>query len=1075
MNLVTKRHRLFPAPWLTGIAFALFWHSSTSAAGPDQGKIQFNRDIRPILSVACFVCHGPDTAKRKADLRLDDKSSVYADRDGYQIVTPNNPDDSELYTRIISDDPDLQMPPPDSDITLTAQQKYIIRRWIEQGATWQKHWSFITPAQPKHPALKNSDWAKNSIDAFILARLEKEGLKPSQPASRETLIRRVSFDITGLPPSIEEIDAFLNDRSPNAYEKVVDRLLKSKRYGERMAAEWLDAARFADTSGYQSDGPRYMWRWRDWVIDAYNQNMPFDQFTIEQIAGDMLPNPTLQQRIATGFNRNHRGNAEGGLIPEEFAVEYVVDRIETTSTVWLGLTLGCTRCHEHKYDPFSQQEFYKLFSYFNNLPEHGRALKEGNSPPYIKAPTNAQQKKLLGLDSKLAAAKKHFQSLQPEIATAQQAWENSFSSNKEIDWSVTDGLIALFSLDQSFDNSIKSTTPKNPKEPKKDEKPPEIPGIHDGTAAFTAGKLNDAGQFDGKRFITAGDIAHFDYFDKFTLAAWVHPQGNHGGTIISQMKDVVRGDGYSLTLIDGKLHVNLVKRWLDDSIRVETKSSVPVDQWFHVAVTYDGTRVAKGITVYINGEQQPLKINLDYINQTFTSSEPLRIGAGSGPESRFQGLIDDVRVYNRSLKPSDIQLVSTPESITKILSLAAEKRAKNQSAKLRAYYLASHAPKHLQQAARKTVKLSRQRFSFFESIPTVMIMQEMETPRDAFLLVRGEYNNPAEKVAPGVPATLPDLPKGVENNRLGFAKWLVDPAHPLTARVTINRLWQQIFGLGLVKTTEDFGSQGELPSHPELLDWLATEFIRTGWDVKEIQKTIFTSATYQQSSKVSPDLFQKDPENRLLARGPRFRLSAEMVRDQALTASGLLVEKLGGPSVKPYQPAGLWKEIASTTNYDQSTGSDLYRRSLYTYWKRTVAPPSMMNFDAAAREMCQVRPSRTNTPLQALNLMNDVTFVEAARALAERIMTPTDKSPDQRLTRAFRLATSRRPQPAELAVLVASYEFQQEHYSKNIKTAKKLIQTGESKPNEKLDPAELAAYTTVTGLILNLDEVITKE
>jgi hypothetical protein len=1056
-----------------------------SAQEPLPKTIEFNRDIRPILSDKCFHCHGPDKSKRKGDLRLDLEANAFADLGGYRALVPGNIEKSELYTRIASTDADEQMPPKDAPRALSKRDIALIRRWIEQGAKWQRHWSFVPIARSALPKPRNTKAIRNPIDAFVQSRLEFEVLTLSPTATKTTLLRRVTLDLTGLPPTLAEIDAFLADDSPKAYEKVVDRLLKSPRYGERMAVEWLDAARYADTSGYQSDGPRQMWRWRDWVIEAFNSNKRFDQFTIEQLAGDLLPNPTLDQRIATGFNRNHRGNAEGGVIPEEFAVEYVVDRVETTSTVWLGLTMGCVRCHEHKYDPIAHEEFYKMFAFFNNLPENGRALKEGNSPPYIKAPTKTQQAKLKALDVQLAKVEQHYQAMQPEIAKAQASWFARLRLSPKSNWTITDGLIAHYSLNGVVKNTVPQKTPK--KTPKKKTPPKKVASkkdkdfispaqtFKDGQPKFNAGRLGNAAEFDGKRFVELGDVGDFDYFDKFSLAAWVQPVGNKGGVFLSRMNDVNRGDGYSLRLRNGRLEVNLVKRWLDDSLRIATKRTFEPGNWYHIAVTYDGSRVPGGIRVYVDGQAMETTVGNDFINQSFAAKAPLRIGGGGGPQGRFHGLVDDVRLFDRLLEPNEVAMLSLPDTIAQIVSTPANKQSRKQRNKLRMYFLKNGAPPVMRSAQIHLVALRRQRQEFYESIPTVMVMEELPKPRETHVLLRGEYDKPGKAVERGVPASLPSLAKNAPQNRLGLARWLVDPRHPLTARVAVNRFWQQYFGVGIVKTAEDFGTQGDPPSHPELLDWLAGEFIRSGWNVKALQKLIVMSATYRQSSKVTPELIEKDPENRLLARGPRFRLSAEAVRDQALAISGLLVERLGGPSVKPYQPEGLWKEIASGGAYEQDHGENLYRRTMYTYFKRTVAPPSMAAFDAAGREACQVRRARTNTPLQALALLNDVTFVEASRKIAERMLSDGGKSANDKLVHGFRLVTGRQPQAIELRILSGGLQEHLATYRDDPKSALKLVSLGESPRNKALNVPELAAYTAIAGLLLNLDEAVTKE
>ncbi len=1019
-------------------------------------RIDFDREIRPILSDTCFKCHGPDEEQRVSELRLDQRDGVFSNHEGRSVVAPGDTAASVLHQRITAADPKQRMPPVDSGRELTPRQIELLTEWIRQGAEWSEHWAFVAPKRIDPPTTKIRNWSRNPIDDFVLARLEREGLRLSNEANRSTLIRRVTLDLTGLPPTLDEVDAFLTDEAPNAFEALVDRLLQSPSYGEHMAVAWLDAARYADTSGYQNDGPRSMWRWRDWVIDSFNSNKRFDQFTIEQLAGDLLENPTLEQRIATGFNRNHRGNAEGGIIPEEYQVEYVVDRVDTTFTVWLGLTMGCARCHDHKYDPIRQKDYYQVFACFNNIPEDGRAIKEGNSPPYVKAPLPEQRNELQSLDEQIQAAEHHVAELQGKLAAAEQEWESSFDATLPVDWSVTDGLISHHQFEGNLTDTIRSA-----------DSAFEIhPGI------YTARRSQQAIQLDGSSFINAGDTANFGYFDKFTLALWLRPDSPNG-TIVSRMTPVEEGDGYYVHLRDGYVQVNLVKRWLDDCIRVESHEALPADQWSHITVVYDGSRVAAGITVYVDGQPFPMDVKLDRINQTFSAKlQPVRIGGGQSP---FTGAIDDVRIYARDLSPEEALLLAVPLTVSEILKVPAESRTNEQRQKLTRYFLENHAPASMRDAFHHLAALRQQRREFYDRIPTVMVMQEMATPRETHVLQRGQYDRPGERVEPGVPEAFLPLPANAPRNRLGLARWLVSPEHPLTARVAVNRLWQQFYEHGLAKTSEDFGSQGEPPSHPELLDWLATEFVRNEWDIKALQRLIVTSATYRQASDASTELLSRDPENRLLARGPRRRLPAETIRDQALFVSGLLTRTIGGPSVKPYQPPGLWQEIATDTDYVQSHGEDLYRRSLYTYWKRTVAPPTMVTFDATSREACTVQRSRTNTPLQALALMNDVTFVEAARVFAQRELAVLRDSMADRITHVFRTVTARIPEPEEVQILERRFALSLAAFHQNPDAATQLIHEGEFPIDDQLDPIELAAFTTVTSLILNLDEVITKE
>jgi mono/diheme cytochrome c family protein len=1031
---------------------AAFWHTDAmrlltlltvfalvglpSPAAEPARKVDFARDVRPILADNCFQCHGPDAKARKADLRLDTKDGLAAGK-------------MHILERVTSKAADEVMPPPKSGKSLTAAQIATLKAWLDQGGSWSSHWAFTAPAKPAIPKTKFP--VANPIDRFIRSRLEAEGLEPAPPAEKTTQLRRVTLDLTGVPPTPEEVTAFLKDDSPQAWEKVVDRLLASPRYGERMAWRWLEAARYSDTNGYQTDAGRDMWRWRDWVIEAYNRNLPFDRFTIEQLAGDLLPHPTLDQRIATGFNRNHRGNAEGGIVPEEYAVEYVADRVETTATVWLGLTFTCCRCHDHKYDPFSQKEFYRLFAYFNNVPEKGRAVKFGNSPPVIKAPTKEQQKKWDQLRETGREVGRAWSQVQSSLESELAKWEATADPTKLPDWSPNRGLVARWKLDDARGLAIRENADK--------------------AGLFAQGRIGNAMTFDGRRFVESKPAGNFGFDDRFTLSAWINLKKWAGGAILSRMPEQEQGDGYSVRVVDGRVQVHLTKRWLDDALRVETIRPVELDTWTLVAVTYDGSRLAAGVKVYFDGEETKTNVLLDELNQSFDSPEPFRIGSGGGPATRFTGLIDDVRIYDRVLGEDEVRILAVADPISKLVGKKIKYRGERE--KLEAYFIQFAAPDSIGVAFQKRLEFEDEHQRFKDSLPTVMVMEEMPTPRPAHVLIRGDYEKKGERVFPGVPEVLAPLPKEAPANRLGFAKWLVDPANPLTARVAVNRAWQLHFGTGLVKTTEDFGTQGALPTHPELLDWLALEF-QKDWDLKRLHKLIVMSHTYRQSSAIRGT----KTDEALLARFPRQRLSAEMVRDQALFASGLLVEKLGGPSVKPYQPPGLWKELSGAADYVPDTGEGLYRRSLYSYWKRTSPPPVLATFDAAGREICWVRESRTNTPLQALTLMNETGFVEASRKLAERAIRasggrqPADADP---LSTAFLLVLGRSPNEAELAILRRSFEARLAEYKAHPDLAAKLLAVGESRADPKLDAAELAAYAVVCGMILNLDEAVTKE
>ncbi|HUQ72455.1 MAG TPA: DUF1553 domain-containing protein, partial [Planctomycetaceae bacterium] len=966
----------------------------------------------------------------------------------------------------------------------------VLRQWIAEGATWEDHWSFIPPRRPAVPPVIRVDWPRTAIDPFVLAVLEQRGWTPRPEATAETLVRRVTLDLTGLPPTIAEVDAFLADASPDRYERLVDRLLASPRHGEHLAVDWLDAARYADTSGYQNDGPRQMWRWRDWVIAAFNAGMPFDQFTIEQLAGDLLlaeeqgRQPTsnglttaaiesqprgylprdpraVELLVATGFQRNHRGNSEGGIIAEEYAAEYVADRVDTAGAVWLGLTVGCARCHTHKYDPLAQSEYYQLFAYFNQVPENGRAVKEGNSPPYIIAPTTEQWRTLHQLETAAAEARQAWNDLQPKVREAQRAWETRFAGQSGTDFTIDAGLAANFPLQSDVSDAARI---------------PSGGQLNAGAAVFVDGPLGRALQLDGQQFLDAGDHAKFGYFDTFSASAWINPAASLTGGIVSRTSDDAYEDGWTFQLVDGKLQVNLVKRWLDDALRVETRAALPPGRWSHVAMTYDGSRTAQGVVIYIDGEPQPLVVHYDFLNQTFTNEEPLRIGS-TGTRRRLAGALADVRIYGRRLSEPEVGTLATRESVAQIVALTPDQRTPAQAQKLQQCFLQEHAPADIARAYEHLRSANAALQQFLQvTLPTAMVMVDQSQARPTAVLQRGVYDRPGAAVTPGVPAALATATGPVSGNRLDFARWLVHPNHPLTARVAVNNLWQRFFGVGLVKTSEDFGTQGEAPSHPELLDWLAVELIESGWNLRHIERLIATSATYRQGSQCSAAVYQTDPQNRWLARGPRFRLSAEMLRDQALAIAGLLEERLGGPSIKPYQPAGLWQEIATDTLYEPSPKPDVDRRSLYCYSKRTVANPTLTLFDASTREACSLRRGRTNTPLQALALLNDVTYVDAARALGEAAWRETP-SPEAAISKMFRRVTSRSPQPAERDRLLASWTVYRQGFVEQPDTARALLRVGVTAA-ERLDEtalAERAACAAVASVLLNLDEVVTKE
>jgi hypothetical protein len=1069
MPLRTSESRIIKAITAIVIVLAIWATSdrgSIAKATTSDKPVDFNRDIRPILSDNCFACHGPDENKRKAKLRFDTREGVSA-KPG--VIVPGNPTESILFQRISAHDKDRIMPPADSGYALTPAQVDVIRKWIEQGAVWNEHWAYKVPVQVPLPQVKATSWPRNPIDNFILARLEKEGLQASPEADRATLLRRVTLDLTGLPPTITEIDAFLADHSPDAYEKRVDKLLASPAYGEMMAMQWLDLARYADTHGYHIDSQRDMWPWRDWLISAFNRNLPFDQFTIQQLAGDLLPNATNDQRIASAFNRNHMINFEGGAIPEEYQVEYVVDRVETTATTWLGTTLGCARCHTHKYDPITQKEFYQFFAFFNNVSEEGLDGRIGNAKPFLQIPAEAQTARLAELDREIKAREESLPDAR--ITSLVEAWAKPFVGIPAPQ--PREGLTAHYEFDGNFS---------------------DISGKYQhghvvrGDPTFGTGAVGRGAGFDGDSQVSLGNVGDFDQGQPFTIAFWVRGSGNQPISLLQKLSDPVKRRGYEFGFADRsligiqrwaqRLTFNLVSQWPDNSIRLQTVDRF-ANEWIQVSLTSDGSGKAAGLRCYVNGVPQQVEVQNDKLSGTLRNEAPLELGNASLGKA-FNGSIDDLRLYNRALTATEIEQLAIEYPIRAILSGNFGKRTKDEENKLRDYYLTRVAPADIKQQAAEYKSLKRERDRLNSDILTVMVMSEREKPRDTYVLARGDYRNRTDRVTADVPAVLPPLAKDAPRNRLTLAKWLVDGKHPLTARVAINRYWQNYFGFGLVKTSEDFGSQGDPPVNQELLDWLAVEFVRSGWDIKAMQRLIVTSAAYRQTSRVTPQLIEKDPENRLLARGPRHRLQAETIRDSALAASGLLRSEVGGPSVFPYQPKGLWEELAfgdgfSAQEYHLSSGAGLYRRSMYTFWKRTVPPASLTTFDAPDREKCTARRPVTNTPLQALIELNDPTYVEAARALATRALHEGGRDTSSRIQYAFRLVTGRRPSTAEQRVLVNLLNRELNTYRTDQTAAAKLISVGESKADGTLAPGELAAWTIVASTIFNLDEAITKE
>lgn len=1061
-----------PIGWL--LALCLVATQATSAlAKPvtDLPKVDFNREIRPIFSEHCYACHGPDENKRKAGLRLDVPEGAFKElKSGNHALVAGDLTKSTLVERIIATDLEEVMPPPKHNKPLTADQIALLQRWVQGGAQWQKHWSFIAPERPELPAVKDRKWPRNAMDYFTLARLEKEKLRPNPEADKATLIRRATLDLTGLPPTIAEVDAFLADESRDAYEKLVDRLLASPHYGERMAQNWLDLARYADTSGYHFDGVRFMWLWRDWVINAFNDNKPYDEFTLEQLAGDLLPKPTQPQRVATGFVRNNMTNDEGGADPDEYLNKYVVDRVNTVGAVWMGLTVGCTECHDHKYDPLTTKEFYRMYAFFHNVPEKGLdRIRTDNPPPRLPVPTAEQALKFVEADFRLKDAEKTLQDRANELGETQEKWELETNA-RPLAKPNEEGLVAVL----AFDDSLTVTASPAAAEGKMvDAEKPE----------FTAGRLGKALKLDGKVYADFGPVVRFERTNAFSYGAWVKLDGD--GAVLSKMEKSPGYRGFDLRFADEHFQVHLAHAWPENALKVRTKDKFPKNQWLHVLASCDGSGKASGLKVYVNGRVREVEVEKDKLTDSIANAESVRIGARNG-EAPLKGQVDDVRFYQRTLTAEDARMIVLSGYLP-LIAKSRGNRTDDERSEVQRFYKENYAVDYLRSEA-ALAEARKRKEEFYSKIPTTLIMEEMNPPRETFVLVRGDFRSKGEPVTPGTPAVLPPLPEGPVN-RLALARWLVAREHPLMARVTVNRYWAMFFGTGLVNTINDFGSQGEWPSHPELLDWLAVQFRDGGssaptagrdtgpgsvgaWDVKRLVRLIMTSATYRQSAAVTPEKLERDPYNRLFTRGPRVRLDAEFVRDNALAVAGLLNDQIGGPSVKPYQPPGIWD--GTDSKYEQDKGDALYRRGMYVFWRRSAHYPSFATFDAPSREVCTFFRQHTQTPLQSLVLMNDPAFVEAARGLAERVCREEPEHFDKRLVRAFRHTLGRAPQPDEVGVLHKTYAQQLANFRQDADAAKALLRVGESPVTGATDPAELAALTAVANVLLNLNETITK-
>ena len=1061
---------------LAAVAFTTALVVAADTPTVPNATVNFDRQIRPLLSDRCFRCHGPDSAKRKAKLRLDTKDGAMAAlKDGWAIVKPFDPGKSELIRRIFNESDDERMPPPESHLSLSPAERELLRRWVTEGAEYRPHWSFIPVGEIPLPATSHGSLSTNPIDAFVRERLDAEGIAPAPEASPEALLRRLSLNLTGLPPTIAELDAFLANASPAAYEKAVDRYLASPAYGERMAVDWLDLARYADTYGYQNDFDRDVSPYRDWVIRAFNQNLPYDAFLTWQLAGDLLPAATREQRIATAFNRMHRQTNEGGSVEEEFRTEYIVDRVNTFGTAMLGLTIECARCHDHKFDPITQRDYYSLFAFFNNIDESGLYSHFTNATPTptLMLWTPAQSARHRQLQGQIAAS-------EARLAALERSARRPFAV-----WKKTARVHAPAPIAHlAFDEAAADTTPDSAtgaeatlqdgpviERESQGRTVDESKGPSDGAVGRLAGPdsaLNGAMRFSGDNAVIDAGVRTFTRSDPFSIVLRLQPtEAQDRAVIVHQSRawSDAGSRGFELTLDHGRPLFALTHFWPGNAIAVRATRDLPLHEWSRIAVTYDGSSRAAGIRLYLNGAPLATDVVRDHLYKDITYSKaagdgfaekaPLTLGARFRDSGFKNGLIDDLGVFDVALTPIEI----------------ADGGAGAAAGDLFEYYVARvYAPAKAEAA--ELQRLRREDSRLVNRVREIMVMEEMATPRPAHLLARGAYDAPRDEVPRDTPSALPPFDPELPRNRLGLARWLTGRQNPLAARVAVNRIWRMHFGRGLVASQEDFGSQGRLPSHPELLDWLAARFMDSGWDVKALQKLIVTSATFKQSSHAAPEQLAKDPENRLLSRGPTTRMSAEEIRDSALAASGLLTSTVGGPSVKPYQPAGLWEQSGTGKTYVQDHGDKLYRRSLYTFWRRTSPPPSMLTFDAMSREVCTAKREVTNTPLQALVLLNDPQFVEASRALAGRLLRTFPNNPSARNRDAFRTLIGRVPDAEEAAILARLFIEQRDLFAASPHAARSVVRIGESVPDPLLPPADYAAMTTVVSAIMNFDEFV---
>ena len=1062
--------------------------------------IDYNLHIKPILSDRCFKCHGPDKSKVEAGLQLTNSQGATEKlKSGNYAIVGGNINKSELVKRILSNDPEQIMPSPKSHLELSNEEKALLVKWVQQGGEYKEHWAFTKIENPDVPDIQEVKWVKNPIDNFVLAKLEEKKIKHSIPADKATLLRRVSMDITGLPPTINELDDFLKDNSPKAYENVVDKLLKSPHYGEKIGVDWLDLGRYADSHGYQDDGMRNVYPWRDWVIEAFNKNLPYDKFVTYQLAGDLLPNATREQKLATCFLRNHPQTQEGGVVDEEYRTEYVIDRVGMFGKAFLGLTVECARCHDHKYDPIAQKEFYQLSAFFNNNNETGIIPYNGEASPTVMIPSPEVEKKLAFIKAKIAPYERAIQPYQPVYQQGFEKWILEAQKNPVKYAMSNKNLIAHF----PFERNVLQKITKHDEKLKKDIKVWEknasgypnlvvdsvngyISGDWDRRPKYIKGKIHNGLLLRGDCGIDFHKSLDFERNQPFSISLWINPlkNGQYGPIFGGDNGEFEGFRGYRCRLLkDGTVQVNLSYVFPSNCIEIITTDKISYRKWQNLALTYDGSSKASGVKIFLNGLEMKTNIQTDNLTKSINHGEKkthwsdLTFMIGKEFHETLENFaIDELKVYSRQLAPIEIQSISkNSEQVSSILKTPRKDWTATQQHQLFDYYRLNYDP-YFDSYSQSLKKLRGIETEVITDVKEVMTMSERVNLRKTFILNRGAYDALGEEVSYGVINRILPFDDKFSRNRVGLAQWLLDERNPLFTRVAVNRFWQNYFGFGLTKTSDDFGNQGEMPSHPELLDWLASQFRTSGWDVKAMQKLIVMSATYQQSSEKRKDLMEMDSENRLLARGASYRYTHEQIRDAVLAGSGLLIEKIGGPSVFPYQPAGIWEALATRNlvSYKQNHGDSLYRRGMYTVWKRSSPPPSAITFDAPERYFCVIKRQKTSTPLQSLVMMNDPQYNEAARKLAERMMREGGTTEEARITLAYKAMVSRYPRPQEISILKQMYQEELSDIQKRPNRVKELLSVGESPIDKTLNQKELAANTVLAMTLINFDGTVIK-